>query len=216
MQTVTIFCPNPGLEAYFSFKEPMTRSLQNRLGVSSSQFALRVSAVNEMKEMLQSELRDPFLEAYAAAGLEQAQYNQDLMDNVQIITFQHTASNGMVKYVRVPLTFVSGFDAVAEIQYLDRNLVVGLGPQHSDLDLSGIHADLISFIQSRTGIVATVRDVSLGDPIQVSSEEHETRETVRLNSITVVKSNQTQLEELAVKYQNLVNRINQMGIVLGD
>lgn len=216
MQTVTIACPTPGLEAYFKFKEPVTRSLQNRLGVSSTQFMLRVSAINEIKEMLQSELRDPFLEAYAPAGLEQAQYTQDLMDNIHIVTFQFTASNGTVKYVRIPLSYLEGYDSVAEITYLDRNIVIGLGGQFVDLDTEILHADLVDFIQSRTGITATIREVSLGDPISVSVEEHTQRETIRQNSITVVKSTQIQLEEMRQKYQGLVDRINQLGIVLGE
>jgi hypothetical protein len=74
MQTVTVTCPTIGLEAYFTFKEPMTRSLQNRLGVSSSQILLKVSAINEINQTLQSDLRDPFLEAYGPAGIVEAQY----------------------------------------------------------------------------------------------------------------------------------------------
>lgn len=215
MQTTTVICPSIGTQAYFTFKEPMTRSLQNRLGVASSQILLKVSAINEIKEMLQSELRDPFLEAYAPSGIEQSQYNQDLIDNVQILTFKYTAIDESVKYVRVPLTYVQSYDAVADITYVDRTLVINLGPQHQDLDLTPVHVDLIDFIKTRTGITALVKEVGMGDPIAVTPEEHTLRENLRKGEITVHKTKHTEYEELSVLYQNLVNRISQLGISLG-
>lgn len=215
MQKITVTCPPIGLEAYFSFKEPVTRSLQNRLGTSSNQILLKVSAINEIKEMMQSELRDPFLEAYAPAGLEQAQYNQDLIDNIQIITFKYTALDASVKYVRVPMTYVHKYDSVLEIAYLDRSIVVNLGLQHQDLSLESLHAQLVDFIQTRTGIISQLKEVSLGDPLKITADEHANREAVRVNSITVFKTTETQLEEMRIKYQGLVDRISQMGIVLG-
>jgi hypothetical protein len=215
MQTVTVTCPTIGLEAYFTFKEPMTRSLQNRLGVSSSQILLKVSAINEIKEMLQSELRDPFLEAYGPAGIEQAQYNQDLIDNIQILTFKYTTPSGAIKYVRVPMTYVTGYDSVVDIAYLSKTLVVDLGPQYQDLDLTPLHPDLVDFIASRTGITPTLKEVSIGEVSKITSEEHALRESLRTNTITVRKTVSAELEELRLKYQNLTTRLQQLNIALG-
>ena len=215
MQTVTVTCPTIGLEAYFTFKEPMTRSLQNRLGVSSSQILLKVSAINETKEMLQSELRDPFLEAYGPAGIEQAQYNQDLIDNIQILTFKYTTPSGAIKYVRVPMTYVTGYDSVVDITYLSKTLVVDLGPQYQDLDLTPLYLDLVDFIASRTGITPTLKEVSIGEVSKITSEEHALRESLRTNTITVRKTVSAELEELRLKYQNLTTRLQQLNIALG-
>lgn len=215
MQTVTITCPTIGLEAYFTFKEPMARSLQNRLGVSATQIRLKVSAINEIKEMLQSELRDPFLEAYAPAGIEQAQYSQDLIDNIQIITFKFITPSGAVRYTRVPMTYLLGYDSVVDISYLSKTLVVDLGPQYQGLDLSAMHTDLVDFIRTRTGITPVLKEVSIGNVIKITAEEHATRESLRTNTVTVHKTNSTELEELRVKYQNLVTRLQQLNISLG-
>lgn len=215
MQTVTITCPTIGLEAYFTFKEPVARSLQNRLGVNVSQILLKVSAINEIKEMLQSELRDPFLEAYSPAGIEQAQYNQDLIDNLQILTFKFTAPNGSVRYVRVPMTYVSGYDSVVDIVYLNKTLVVDLGPQHQDLDLTAVHDDLIDFVKTRLGITPMLKEVSIGDVVKITSEEHALREALRAGEVTVHKTNSVELEELRLKYHNLTTRLQQLNIALG-
>lgn len=215
MQSVTITCPTIGLEAYFTFKEPLARSLQNRLGVSASQILLKVSAINEIREMLQSELRDPFLEAYSPAGIEQSQYDQDLIDNIQVLTFKYTTPSGGVKYVRVPMTYVAGYDSVVEIIYLSKTLVLDLGPQYQDLDLTSSHADLIDFFKTRTGITPMLKEVAIGEVSKITSEEHLMRESVRVQGITVNKTVTTELEELRVKYQNLVTRLQQLNIALG-
>ena len=215
MQKTTITCPSIGTEAYFTFKEPAVRSLQNRLGTSASQIQLKVSAINEIRELLQSELRDPFLEAYAPLGLDQAQYNRDLQDNVVIITFKFTDISSAVKYVRVPITYVAGYDSVVDIQYFGKTIVLDLGAQHQDLDLSAIHSDLADFVRTRTGITPNIKEVTIGDPIKITAEEHANREAIRTNEISVFKTTSATLEEMNVRYQNLVNRVRDLGIVLG-
>lgn len=215
MHSATVACPIQGTEAYFSFKEPMAQSIQARLGVSSSQILLKVSAINEIREMLQSELRDPFLEAYAPANIEQSQYKQDLLDNLSIITFKFTAPSGAVKYVRVPLSLINDYASTAEIPYFIKSLVVDLGPQHQDLDLTVLHTDLRDFIKSRTGIDATVKEVSLGDAVKLTVQDHQAREAIRQGGITVTKTLAVQLQETQTLYQGLVDRLNTMGISLG-
>lgn len=215
MQNVTVSCPTIGTSAYFTFKEPVTRSLQNRLGVTSGQIYLKVSAINELREMLQSELRDPFLEAYAPASIEHAQYKADLLNNIEIITFKYVTPANAVKYVRVPLSFIQGYEAVADIVYVNKTLVLDLGPQHQDMDLALFHSELVSFLQSRTGVTAQLKEVSIGDIQTLSAEEHQTREAIRVGSITVEKTLVTQLAELQLKYQSVIDRLQQLNISLG-
>ena len=216
MQKATVACPSQGTEAYFTFKEPMLRSLQSRLGVSSTQILLRVSAVNEMREMLQSELRDPFLEAYAPANIEQSQYKQDLRDNLPVITFKYTTPSDTVKYVRVPLSFLQDCSQTTEVPYYNKTLVVDLGPQYQHLDLSPIHTDLLDFIKARTGIDAALKEVTMGDAALITADEHAIREAVRINSTTVTQTLSTQLVTLQQQYQGIIQRLNELGIVLGD
>lgn len=215
MQTVTMACPPAGLQAYFQFKEPVTRYLQNRLGTTVTKFLLRVSAINELREMLQSELRDPYLEAYAPSEIPQAQYTQDLKDNIQILTFKYTAPDSTVKYIRIPLTMVASYADVAEVYYFDRNIVLNLGLLPESLDTSILRSELVDFVRARTGVIATVKEVQLGDPVAISQELHTTNETVRTNSITVYKSLTVQLEEMTVKHHAVLQRLQDIGITLG-
>ena len=46
--------------------------------------------------------------------------------------------------------------------------------------------------------------------------EHTTRETIRTNTITVYKTLAIQLQEANLKYDHVLDRINTLGIVLGE
>ena len=76
-------------------------------------------------------------------------------------------------------------------------------------------SDLVDFVASRTGVTPVIKDVSVGEVSQVSQPDHEIRETIRLNSVNVHKTLAIQLEEERYMRDQLLNRLNQLGIVLG-
>ena len=90
-----------------------------------------------------------------------------------------------------------------------------LGSVYKELDTSVIFTDLKDFITTRLGIVPSVNEVSIGEPESISQADHETKETIRGNLVTVRKTLSVQLEEVTLKYDQVLQRLTDLNITLG-
>jgi hypothetical protein len=94
-------------------------------------------------------------------------------------------------------------------------IVLDLNRMPSDLDTTIFFTDLADFIESRLGIVPAIKEVNIGDVEFVTTDEHITRETVRTNMVTVHKTLSTQLQEANLRYDQVIQRLQDLNITLG-
>lgn len=215
MPDVTIHQPSAGLEAYFTFKEPFNYYIKNRYNLSSLSIKLKVISIISMRDTIRSDLRDPFSEIYTPAGVDEVEFKKDLNDGIPIITFYYIDRNDIEQFIRVPLNYVDTISSISDIEYVNKLIVIDLNKLPIGLDLSVFFADLADFVETRVGVVPEVKEVSVGAVETVDSVEHETRETIRTNAVTVYKTLATQLAETTNSRDQILNRLAAMNIVLG-
>lgn len=215
MPDITVTQPSVGLEARFTFKDPAARYIKSKLNTQEDMILLSTTSISNMKELIEVDMRNPFQDTYAPLGLNDFQYQEDLNNDVPLVTFKHTGLAGKVTHIRVPLNYIQDYDNISQIQYINKLIVMDLGSVYKELDTSVIFTDLKDFITTRLGIVPDVNEVSIGDPELVSQVDHETKETVRGNLVTVRKTLSIQLEETTLKYDQVLQRLSDLNITLG-
>lgn len=211
----TVAIPSVGTEALFTFKEPYNLYIKNKFNINTLATKLKVISVISMRDMIRTDLRDPFTEVYDVAGLSEVDYKRDLKDNVYLISFSLRTCDGVERYLRIPLNYISEVSSPSSVEYANRVLMVDLGSLPRELDLTPLFVDLSDFVSSRTGVEPIIKDVSVGEILEVTQSDHETRETIRNNSVSVHKTLSIQLEEERYMRDQLLNRLNQLGIILG-
>lgn len=215
MTDITVTQPSVGLEARFVFKDPAGRYIRNKLNITEENILLTAVTVSNMRELVEVDMRDPFQDAYYPMGLTRTQYEEDLKNEVPLITFRHESLSKTISYLRIPLNYVEDYSNVAEIGYINKLLVIDLGSVYKELDTSVIFPDLKDFITTRLGIVPDVKEVGIGDIESVSQVEHDTKESLRTNLVTVRKTLTIQLEEMTLKYDQILQRLQTLNITLG-
>lgn len=214
MSEVTVSPPSIGLQAYFSFKEPVATYVRSKMNSSQLSFKFVVSSIFSLREMIELELRDPFSEIYNLLGISDYDYRRDVVNNIPIFALKSVSAIGATVYIKVPLNYISEYGTISEAVYTNRTLVIDLGKQPKDLVLEYCFNDILDTVRTRTGIAGEIKEVSLGDPQKVAREDHEIRETIRLNSVTVKKTKAIELAEITHRYNQLVQRIDDLGISL--
>ena len=215
MADVSIIQPNVGTEARFVFKDPVARHVKSKLNTSEDKVLFTTTSVVDLEEIVQIDLRDPYQEIYYPLGLTEFQYQEDLRNNIPVLSLRHKSISGSFIYIRCPASYVETYDHVADISYINKVLVIDLGSVPEDLDASIHFPDLKDFILTRLGVNTEVAEVSVGDPQSVSRNDHDTLETIRGNRVTVKKTLTIQLAEMTQRYDQILARLDIMGIKLG-
>lgn len=215
MPDITINTPSVGLEAYFTFKDPISFYIKNKFNLNSLSMKLKVISVISMKDMVRNDLRDPYTELYEPATIPEVEYKKDLIDNIPIISFSYTDRLGVERYIRSPLNYVDTISSISNIEYNNKLIIIDLNKLPNELDTSIHFSDLSDFIESRLGIVPEIKEVSVGNAELVDTVENVTRETIRKNMVTVYKTLQIRLEEAELKHDQLLQRLTALGISLG-
>ena len=215
MPDITVPAPSIGQEAVFKFKEPFATYVKNKFNLSPSSNKFRVVSLISLKDTIRNDLRDPFADLYLPATVSEVAYKKDLLDNVPLVSFAYVDSNGLERYVRVPLNYIESISSFTSVEYANKLIVIDLNRLPVDTDTFAVFNELKTFIETRLGVVPEVKEVVVGELTLVSPQEHETRETIRANTKTVYKTQETLHQELQVKYNELVNRLTDLGISLG-
>lgn len=215
MPDITINTPSVGLEAYFTFKDPISFYIKNKFNLNSLSMKLKVISVISMKDMVRNDLRDPYTELYEPATIPEVEYKKDLIDNIPIVSFSYTDRLGVERYIRSPLNYVDTISSISNIEYNNKLIIIDLNKLPNELDTSIHFSDLSDFIESRLGIVPEIKEVSVGNAELVDTVENVTRETIRKNMVTVYKTLQIRLEEAELKHDQLLQRLTALGISLG-
>lgn len=215
MPDVTINIPSIGLESYFTFKEPINTYFKNKFNIDPLTVKLKVISLISMRDMIRNDLRDPFTEIYVPAGISEIEYKKDLLDNITIISFSFRDLLGVERFARCPINYVKSIADISNIEYINKMIVIDLNRLPVNLDTTLFFADLADFIESRIGVVPAIKEVNIGDVEFVTPDEHAIRETVRTNMVTVHKTQSIQLQEANLRYDQIMQRLQDIGISLG-
>lgn len=215
MPDITVNVPHLGMQAYFTFKEPFNYYVRNKFNLHTTSVKLRVISVISMKDTIRNDLRDPFTDLYNPAGISEVDYKQDLIDNIPVVSFAFMDPQGVERYVRAPLNYIEGISSVSNVEYLNKLILLDLNRLPKELDTTVFFADLQDFITQRLGVTPQVKEVAVGAVEMVDAVEHETRESIRRNTATVHKTLHTQLEEAVLQRDQILQRLQVLGISLG-
>ena len=216
MSDVTVNVPSVGLEAVFTFKEPINTYIRNKYNVNTLAIKLRVISIISMKDTIRSDLRDPFTDLYDPAGIAELDYKQDLLDNIPVISFIYVDSLGVEKFIRSPLNYIESISSISNIEYINKLILLDLNRLPTTVDTTIFFTELKDFIETRLGIIPEIKEVNIGEIELVDPTEHERRETIRRNTVTVYKTLSTRLEEMTLLYNQLLIRLEQLKITLGQ
>lgn len=215
MPSISVSPPGLELVAYFSFKEPALTYVRNKLNTNESSVLLKVIGVNNLKSMIEAELRDPFIDTYNPIGISSQEYKREVLDEVPLYVFSHTSKTGKVTFIKCPLSYVSDYSLTSDILYVNKLLVIDLKKLPTGLNTVVIFQELSDLVYDRFGVRPQIKEVSVGDPENTTREDYENREAIRTSTITVKKSNSVMLSEITLKYNQLVGRLSDLNISLG-
>ena len=202
-----------GMSAYFSFKEPVATYLKNKIGPISYTKKMTIISILSLTDMLNTELKNPYLEVYEPLAISEADYYIDLKSNATIISLQLADTN---QIVRIPSSFILSYSDIGSIDYTNRLIVIDFGQLPTQESFVYLFNDLKDFILSRTGIEVQIKETNIGVAKTLSIDEYKEEKRQREARISVNTTLSTQLAQLQNLYNNLIVRLNDLGISLGN
>jgi hypothetical protein len=215
MPDITVSPPGLGLEAYFTFKEPVLTHIRNKLNTNEDSVQLKVIGINNLKSMIESELRDPYTDTYAALGISNQDFRRDVLNNIPLYLFAYYPTPTRTVYIKCPLNYIQDHSLVSDILYTNRVIIIDMNKLPKAQDTTFLFDELSDLVYDRLGMRPQLKEVSLGDAESVTREEFQIRESIRTQSATVRKSNRTMLAEITLKHNQLLARLNTLNITLG-
>lgn len=212
---ITVSAPTVGQEAYFKFKNPVLSYVQSKLNTNESSILLKVIGINNLRGLLEAELRDPYVDTYAPMGIPVQDYRDDVLNDIPMYVFSYKDMGGNIVYIKAPLNYIQEYSGTLDINYTNRLIVLELGKLPATLDTVVIFQELQDLVYDKLGVTPTAKEISVGEPEKIERSDHELRESIRKQSIQVAKSTKATLAEVTHKYNELTARLSDMGIVLG-
>ena len=212
---ITVSPPTVGQEAYFKFKNPVLAYAQSKLNTNESSILLKVIGINNLRGLLEAELRDPYVDTYAPMGILAQDYRDDVLNDIPLYVFSYKDMGGNIVYIKAPLNYIQEYSGTLDINYTNRLIVLEMGKLPATLDTVVIFQELQDLVYDKLGVTPTAKEISVGEPERIERADHELRESIRKQSIQVAKSTKSALAEITHKYNELTARLSDMGIVLG-
>ena len=170
------FTPQLGAKGLYTLMEPFQHKLLS--GVLYEPIAIRSIAD------IVSDGGDPYTDYYLPGQISQEKYQEDVNNNVLIVTFQ--ADQGNV--ARIPTSYISGQPDVGGVPYRTMLLAAYLAPIPDSLDLSFLETRMGDLVFDTLGIRAEIRAVVASPPSILTQVEHEAIEAARQ---VVIANNET-------------------------
>lgn len=135
-------------------------------------------SVESIRGML-SQGVEVFDEIYAPVNLDESTFDQHVDDDVRIITFQ--SSSGDV--YRIPEVYVNGLPYANGVPYRCIMLGISLSIVPDGMDLSSIKSEVAELVFDQLGVRSEVKEVVFGEPLMLTSSQHDAIETARVANI---------------------------------
>lgn len=173
--------PPIGISGLFQLSSPYSNLLQTNV-------SYRCDAVRRLSDLIDLGV-EPYEEYYLPFGLTQAQYDQDVINRVSIITLISDANH----VVRVPTTYLISYPDINGVPYHVMLLGIELGAIPNNKDLTGIKQIIANLVRDTIGVVPTIREAVASAEQKVSQQDHEVLEAARASMITNTQTDRAKL-----------------------
>lgn len=157
---------------------------------------------------------DVLTEVYLDYELTEEDYNTDLANNVDIITF----NNEMLGTIVVPSSQVLHFTDQTTVPYHQAVISVSLGPMPDSYDYTNFKSELVEFCSDVSGVVdgveAKLAVIDIAD--SVSYPEHVTMERVRKNNVKNRTTSRGRELTLQAEMEVLKQKLQLYGQIIKD
>lgn len=164
---MSMVIPAVGSSGYFQLRTPFDSLILNKERYTCQ-------AVRKLSEYLANN-ETPLDDIYVANGLTPAQYEEDLQNDVYIVSLQ--AANG--HWVYAPATYVTQFPSVNGIPYRSVMIGVALPPLPADKDLSHVRTAIENLIADVLGVTCQTKVVETSKVVLVDTDKHTQTEAQR-------------------------------------
>lgn len=149
---------------------------------------------------------DPFEEFYVPKGLTQEQYQQDVANQIVIISLV-SASN---HWVHVPSSYILSLPDINGIPYTVTILGMEMGAIPNYFDLTGLKAALADLAHATIGIRPAIKEAVISAVERVSQADHDVLEAARQQAITNSVTDRARLIALQQQYDTLKGQYDQL------
>ena len=178
-----------------------------------SGMSYRCDAIRRFSDFIELSI-EPFEEYYAPNGLTEADYEQDLENQVCMVALVSSSGH----WVYVPSSYITAYPDLNGVPYTVMVLGLELGAIPNYKDLSGLKQTLSDLCRDTIGVTPTVREVAISAVQKLSQSDHDALETARQSAITNSQTDrskllaaQAELTQLREQYRKLEEwvRLNQ-------
>ena len=191
--------PSVGSTGSYALKAPFDKSI---LATRS----YTCIAVRRLDEIIAAG-DDPYSKYYFQPyQLTLEEYKRDLATGVSIVTLR--AEGGSNVYV--PSSYVESFPIAGGVAYRNMGLLVDLKAISDQLDLAPLKKKISDLVTSIIGVVPTIKEASLSNPVNQSVEDHKRIEAARLKMVTDRETDYARAQRLLKENETLRAKIQEL------
>lgn len=187
--------PTIGSSGYFILRAPFDSLILN-----GERYTCK--AVRKISDYLVNN-ETPLADIYVANGLTEVQYDEDLKNDVSIVSLQ--ASTG--HWVYVPATYITQLPVVNGIAYRSLMLGVSLPPMPADKNLTHVETAVKNVITDLLGVAAGTKFVETSKVVLIDSAKHKTTQAARDAIIAGNTTDRSRLNQALTTIDQLVQKI---------
>lgn len=173
--------PPVGTSGIYKLAPPFSTLLQTNM-------SYRCDAIRRVADYLEVGI-DPYEEIYAPRGLSRAVYDQDLLNQVCIVSLVSSGGH----WVYVPSTYITAYPDINGVPYTVMVLGLELGAIPNYKDLTGLKQALASLTRDTIGVTPTIREVAISAVQKLSQADHDAVENARASAITNTQTDRAKL-----------------------
>lgn len=159
--------PTIGSSGYFVLRSPF-----DSLILTGERYTCK--AVRKMADFITNNEK-PLDDIYIANGLTEVQYQEDLKNDVVIVSLQAATGH----WVYVPATYINTLPLVNGIPYRTLMLGVSLPALPADRDLSHLEVSVKNLVTDSLGVLALTKFVETSKVVLIDSDKHRLTEATR-------------------------------------
>lgn len=197
--------PPVGTAGIYNLATPFNTLLQNNT-------SYRCDAVRRFADFLEIGV-EPFEEYYQPAGISEAQYNQDVVNRVCIVSLVSSTGH----WVYVPSSYILSYPDLNGVPYSVVVLGLELGALPNYMDLTGLKQVLSDICRDTVGVTPTIKEVVISAVEKLSQSDHDVLENARYLAIFNTQTDrarllqaESELTTLRLQYQQLENYVKNL------
>lgn len=190
--------PPIGTSGIYKLASPFSTQLQSGM-------SYRCEAVRRTADFIELGF-DPYEEIYLPNQISREQYEQDLDNQVAIVSL--VASSG--HWIYVPSTYILAYPDIGGVPYTVMVLGLELGAIPNYMDLTGLKHAIQDLVRDTIGVTPQVREVVISAVQKLSQSDHDALETARRSSITNSQTNRAKALTLQNQFNALQKQYNEL------